>query len=113
MKKISEKNYKNIIIKILFIISCIMFAVPSITYYIQNKTVFKFEQWFKFLLNDSGRIEQTMIYIIVLTAMAILYAILIKERDKLFKNSKKMFIFIVIVAIIFVAVIPFTCSDVF
>ena len=113
MKKISEKNYKNIVIKILFIISCVMFAIPSILYYIKNKTVFKFEQWFKFLLNDSSRIEQTIIYIIVLTSMTILYAILIKERDKLFKNSKKMFIFIATVAIIFVAVIPFTCSDVF
>ena len=42
---------------------------------IKNKTVFKFEQWFKFLLNDSSRIEQTIIYIIVLIVMTILYAI--------------------------------------
>ena len=63
-----EENIKNRkmnnVLKIIFAISCIMFAIPSITYYIQNKTVFRFEQWFKFLLNDASRIEQTYIYII-------------------------------------------------
>ena len=90
-----------------------MFAVPSIIYYINNKTVFQFDQWFKFLLNNTDRFEQTIIYLIVLTILTILYIILIKNRKKIFKNTKTIFIFIAIIAIIFIAVIPFTCSDIF
>ena len=41
-----EENIKNRkmnnVLKIIFAISCITFAIPSITYYIQNKTVFRF-----------------------------------------------------------------------
>ena len=90
-----------------------MFAVPSVIYYVQNKTVFKFEQWFRFLLNDSDRINQTMIYVIILTILTILFIYVVKQREKIFKNNKRMFIFIAVVSMIFIAVIPFTCSDVF
>lgn len=110
MGKIKKDNK---ILKILFILSCIMFAVPSVIYYIQNKTVFKFEQWFRFLLNDSDRINQTMIYVIILTILTILFIYVVKQREKIFKNNKRMFIFIAVVSMIFIAVIPFTCSDVF
>lgn len=108
-----EYKIKGNVLKILFIIVCIMFAVPSISYYIKNKTVFKFENWFKFLLNDTDRIEQTIIYIIILSSLSIIYFLLVKKRNEIFKNTNKMFIFIAIVAVIFIAVIPFTCSDVF
>ncbi len=110
MEKIKKDNK---ILKILFILSCIMFAVPSVIYYVQNKTVFKFEQWFRFLLNDSDRINQTMIYVIILTILIILFIYVVKQREKIFKNNKRMFIFIAVVSMIFIAVIPFTCSDVF
>ena len=115
MEKIKKivNDKESIILKILFVLACVMFAVPSIEYYINNKTVFQFDQWFKFLLNNSDRFDQTIIYLIVLTILTILYIILIKNRKKIFKNTKTMFIFIAIIAIIFVAVIPFTCSDVF
>ena len=110
MEKIKKDNK---ILKILFILSCIMFAFPSVIYYVQNKTVFKFEQWFRFLLNDSDRINQTMIYVIILTILIILFIYVVKQREKIFKNNKRMFIFIAVVSMIFIAVIPFTCSDVF
>ena len=110
-KIINDKE--SIILKILFVLASVMFAVPSIIYYINNKTVFQFDQWFKFLLNNTDRFEQTIIYLIVLTILTILYIVLIKNRKKVFKNTKRMFIFIAIIAIIFIAVIPFTCSDVF
>ena len=115
MEKIKKivNDKESIILKILFVLACVMFAVPSIEYYINNKTVFQFDQWFKFLLNNSDRFDQTIIYLIVLTILTILYIILIKNRKKIFKNTKTMFIFIAIIAVIFVAVIPFTCSDVF
>jgi len=115
MEEINKKQNKkdNIILKTLFIISCIIFAIPSITYYIKNKTVFKFEPWFQFLLNNTDRIEQTMVYIVILIALTVFYFLIVKNREKTFKNTKEMFIFITIAALIFIAVIPFTCSDVF
>lgn len=115
MEEVNKKQKKEIKIipKILFVISCIIFAIPSITYYIKNKTVLKFEPWFQFLLNNTDRIEQTMAYILILIALTVFYFLIVKKREKIFKNKKEMFIFITIVALIFIAVIPFTCSDVF
>lgn len=99
--------------KILFAIACIIFAIPSIAYYIENKTIFQFNQWFKFLLNSSDRIGQTIIYLIIMLVITILYFEILKKRKTIFKNTKSIFMFILIITIIFVIVIPFTCSDIF
>lgn len=105
---------KNKVIAGLFLISSLIFAIPSIFYYIEHKTIFKFEPYFKFLLNDSiDRVGQTIIYIVILLILTILYFLIIKKRKEIFENKKKLFIFIAIIAIIFIAVVPFTCSDVF
>lgn len=111
MEKI-KKYLKNTETKT-FILACIMFAIPSIIYYTKNKTIYRFDKWFKFRLNDTNRLDQTIIYIIILVVLTVLFYIIIKNREKIFKKTKKMFIFIAIVSIIFIAVIPFTCSDVF
>lgn len=112
IKSLKDKFTKNVT-KILFVIVCIMFAMPSIKYYINNKTIFKFEQWFKFLLNDTNRISQTYIYVLILCALILLYFLIVKNREKIFKSNKQMFAFIAIVTVIFIAVIPFTSSDIF
>ena len=113
MEKLKENERLNKIIKILFIITSIMFAVPSIIYLMQNGTVLNFTKEFKFLLNDSDTLKQTAVYMLILISMTILYFLIIKRREKIFKNTKRMFIFIAIIAIIFIAVVPFTSSDVF
>ena len=113
MVKSLKDKISNNLIKILFVIVCIMFAIPSIKYYINNKTTFKFEQWFKFLLNDTNRISQTYIYVLIICALILLYFLIVKNREKIFKSNKQMFAFIAIVTVIFIAVIPFTSSDIF
>ena len=113
MEKLKENEKLNKIIKILFIITAIMFAIPSIIYLIQNGTILNFTKEFKFLLNDSDTLKQTAVYMLILISMTILYFLIIKRREKIFKNTKRMFIFIAIIAIIFIAVVPFTSSDVF
>lgn len=112
IKSLKDKISNNLI-KILFVIVCIMFAIPSIKYYINNKTIFKFEQWFKFLLNDTNRISQTYIYVLIICALILLYFLIVKNREKIFKSNKQMFAFIAIVTVIFITVIPFTSSDIF
>ena len=72
------KSKLNDIIKILFIITTFLFAMPSIVYLIQNKTVFEFGPYFQFLYGNSlSRIQETLIYIIVLAILAILYFVII------------------------------------
>lgn len=73
-----------------------------------------FEPYFQFLYDTPvSRMTQTILYIIILPAISILYFLIIKRRKEIFKSIKRMFIFIAIVAVIFIAVLPFTCSDVF
>ena len=113
MLNIKNKKIGNVIL-FFYIITGIAFAMPSIFYYIENKTILKFEPYFKFLLNDFiDRGEQTLIYIILLAIITILYFLILKNRKEIFENNKKIFLFILIISIIFVIVIPFTCSDVF
>ena len=113
LKEKITKYWKESLIY-LFLISCVLFAIPSVIYMLQNKTVYQFEPYFKFLLNNiTDRIDQTIIYIIILGLMTFFYWKIIKNRKNIFPTTKKMFIWITIIAIVFIAVLPFMCSDVF
>ena len=105
-------NSKKIIL-IIFILSAILFAIPSIKYLAENGTILNFNEYFKFFLNDTDRVEQTIIYLVLLTVLTIFYFLIIKNREKLFKNNKQMYIYIAIISLIFVMVVPFLSSDVF
>lgn len=108
MKKIKEN-----ILKILYIIATIVFVVPSINYLINYKTVFNFQQWFKYFLDDSDRGIQTITYIVILLLITILYILIIKNRKELFKNIKQVLIYTGVIGFIYLFTIPFMCSDVF
>lgn len=108
-----EKFKKENILKILYFICVILFVFPSINYLIRHKTVFAFDEWFKFLLDDSNRQSQTILYIILLLVITILYVLIIKYRKKLFKNIKQILIYTGIIGVIYLIAIPFTSSDVF
>lgn len=104
----------NLYIKILFILSSMLFAMPSIIYFLQKRTVLNFGPYFQFLYEmPVNRLTQSIIYMIILGLITISYFLIIKKRKVIFKNTKNMFIFLAIIAIIFIAVLPFTCSDVF
>lgn len=109
LEKISNKN----MLKILFVVTSILFIVPSIQYFIKHKTVYNFNQWFKFLLNDSNRMNQTLLYILILFVITFIYISIIKNRNKIFKTFTDMIKYISIIGLIYVFTIPFTCSDVF
>ena len=110
----AKKNRTNHLIKILFIIASLLFAMPSIMYLVQKKTVYQFGPYFQFLYDAPiNRATQTILYIFVLIVLSILYFTIVKKRKDIFQNTKKMFLFITVIAIIFVAVLPFTCSDIF
>lgn len=106
------KNKYNYI-KYAFVFFGILFSIPSIIYYIKNKTILGFDKEFCFLLNNSNRLFQTAIYFLIVVGLIILYYLIIKYREKIFKDIKQIFIYILIMSIIFILVIPFWCSDVF
>lgn len=97
----------------LFIIAAIMFAIPSIGYILQNGTVLNFNEYFKFCLKDSNRVDQAMMYIAILVILTIGYFLILKNRKSLFKNVKQIYIYIAIISLFFVLVIPFLSSDIF
>lgn len=111
MEKI--KIIKKINLKILYILFSICFAIPSIKYLLINKTILNFEQYFKYLLDDTYIIDQTLIYIVILSILTIIYLAIIKYRKQIFKNIKEILIFVSIIAMIFIIVLPFTSSDIF
>ena len=91
----------------------IISTIPSIIYLIQNKTILNFDKYFTILFNDTDRLEQTLIYIIILAIITTLYVLILKNRDKIFKNIKQVYIFIAISATICIFIIPFISSDIF
>lgn len=96
-----------------YAIISILFAMPSIVYLYNNKTIKGFNNYFHFLLNNSDTFKQTLVYIILLSIIVILYINLIKNRNKLFKNIKQVILYIGIIACIFMMVVPFSSSDIF
>lgn len=104
---------KEKIYLIVFAIFSFLFITPSIIYMTKNKTVLNFYNEFCFLLNNSNRLFQAFIYTIIILGMIGIYYIIIKKRNKIFKNIKQIYITISIISLIFVFTIPFWCSDVF
>lgn len=110
-EKIETKYLKYILIIIAFFIS-----TPSIIYFIKNRTVLNFNgsMEFRFLLTkDIDRLYQAMVYTVLILAFIICYYLILKYRNKIFSDIKKVYSFILIISIIFVLLIPFWCSDVF
>ena len=112
-EKVIQFVYSKKLILIIFVLLAILFGIPSMKYLLENKTVLNFNEYFKFTLEDTNRIDQTIMYIVILTALTIFYFLIVKNRDKLFKNNKQIYIYIAIISLIFVMVIPFLSSDVF
>ena len=112
-KSTEKKVDINIIIKIAFVLFCLMFSMPSIKYYLENGTIFKFDRYYQFLLNNSDLKVQTIYYFIVLTLITLTFFVIIKRRKQLFNNFKSIMIFITIVSVIFIIAIPFVSSDIF
>ena len=108
-----EKERKNKIIKISFIILNILLIIPTIIYYIKNKTVYGFNTYYNFFINpEFNKIISTIIYIVILIAIFTLYLVILKKKD-LFKNLKQIILFVIIISVIIGIILPFTSSDVF
>ena len=103
--------------KLIFIFVSLVLAIPSIGYLITNKTVLDFKEWFTFfLMSPKSHYESIMgaiIFGLILIILFICYFKIVKKSDTQFKGLKQIVFFVLILAIIFAIMLPFTTSDIF
>ena len=92
-----EKIKQIINTKTLFIALSILFAIPSIIYLIQNKSIVNFESSYQFLLTNSiSRIDHTIIFFILFICITILYFGIIKKHIPIIPGiTSEIIIFII------------------
>lgn len=101
----------------LYIIISLLLIMPSVMYLIENGTVYKFTQYFTYSMQKLDSQYQFMlnmiVFVLLFTVLAILYFYILKNLNKLFKNTKSLLIFIIIIGILFSVIIPQTSMDVY
>ncbi len=113
-----NKTKKKVSIPIIiFIIASIGFALPSIIYFLENKTIYKFYYvWtylFRFPTSSSEKILNAMLFFTIFTILFLAYIFILKKHNKILKNKKTLFIVIAIVSVLFAMIIPYTSTDVY
>ena len=108
--EVKDKN-----IKILFIISTIMLAIPSVVYLVMGKSISNLVSDFNYSLQimPNNNMVNAMTFLGVFAFICIMYLLIIKRNDKLFVDNKAMFKFIIVVSFIFTIILPMTSTDVF
>lgn len=114
MKRILNKEN---IIKIAYVIISFIFTIPSIMYLIENKSIYRFSYIFKYMLQKettplSNCIDFVM-YVLFFSILFYLYYFIIKNINNFFKSNKSMYIYIVVIATLFLIIIPITSYDVY
>lgn len=113
-KKVKLKD--KILIELFIIVSAV-FAIPSILYLIQNKTIYKFYYVWTFFFKkpDTGneKLLNAIMIVALFSIIFLLYFLIIKKHKKIFKNKKSIFILIITVSLLFLVIIPYTSTDVY
>ena len=112
-----KEKIKNNWIKILFFIIALIFAIPSLNFMIKNGNVKKYYgnwTWLGQIPKSIGeKYFNAIIFIAFISILFLLYFLLIKKSNKLFKDFKQILVFILLVSILFVIVLPFTSLDIY
>lgn len=107
----------DILLAIFYLVTSILFAMPSILYLIKNKTIYNFvyiyTYTFKAIKTVYDKYANAIIYLILFFLLFFLYFMLLKKVNKIFKSNKKMFLFIAIIGLLFSIIIPTTSLDVY
>lgn len=95
----------------------IILCIPSILYLIMNKTVDQFNGYYTYTLVKTGNLNfgilNGVIVVGLMLIFSIIYLLIVKEENKIFKNKKQIIIFIMIISFIFMLILPYLSSDVF
>ena len=101
----------------LMVLISIILCIPTITYLFNNRTVHEFDAYYTYTLvksdNEFVRIGSGIIVIGLLLVFSILYILIIKKEDKIFKNVKQILIFIILISFVFMIILPYLSSDIY
>ena len=111
------ERLKNKLPTILLVICTFLFAVPSITYLVKNKTIYRFFWVWTFLFKrpetQTEKFLNAGLFFLLFTSIFIIYFVIVKNNRKIFKNQKQIFILITIISLLFLIIIPYTSTDVY
>ncbi len=99
--------------KIFYVISIILFVLPSYMYLLRRYTFTYFDKETYFLQNDMNFYIQQLAFMLVVVLLAFTYMNLIKHHKENFKNLKSILIFVFFISLVFVFVTPFLSSDIY
>lgn len=115
MEKVKSKHD----LKLIFILLCVAFAIPSIVHLITGKSISNLVSSFTFFYTNPSleitpiKIISAILFLTIFLGISFVYYKIVKEHKKIFINNKQMAKFIVIVSIIFLIMLPLTSTDVF
>lgn len=115
MKKLKD----SINLKLIFVILCICMAIPSCLYIIKGKTIIELGSSYSFFINPSNqiftpqKIVETILFMGLWIGIAVLYFYFIKHHGTIFPTWKSMIRFVLIVAVLFIIILPMTSTDIF
>ena len=107
-----EKN-KILKEKFIYIISIILFVLPSCMYLLRRHTFVFFDKEKFFLQNNTNFYIQELIFLIVMLFITFSYVNLIKNYANNWKNIKKILLFVFLISLVFIFVTPFISSDIY
>lgn len=101
----------------LFIGVAICFSMPSIMYLIKNQSIYRFiYQWsFVFKIPNTTFLKgiNAICFVGLMSIMFVLYMLVIKYCNKIFKNKRQLIISLCIISVLFALIIPYTSTDVY
>ena len=106
------KLLKKNILKVLYLISALLLALPSYLFIIKNKTLLDEQFEFKYLLINGKENLQAIAYLSAITLMIVIYLLILKYRRRIFGGLKDILTFVFIISCVLVFTIPFFSHDV-
>ena len=107
----------NKILLYLIILISIILCIPSVIYLIINGTVDGFDSYYTYTLsrteNEMINITSGILVIGLFLLFSILYLLIIKKEESIFKDKKQVMTFIIIVSFIFMMILPYLSSDIY
>jgi len=109
-------NKNKSLLYVMILISVIL-CIPSISYLISNQTVNGFNAYYTYTLTpNNNRIIGLLSGILViglLLIFSVIYLLLIKKERQIFKNTKQILTFIILISFIFMLILPYLSSDIY
>ena len=116
-KRLKRQIDKNEMLPIIYALTSALLTVPTIIYYAKGKGLYAFRELFSyfFVITDDNIVKflDASSYIVIFLILFLLYFMILKKHNKIFKNIKGVLIFVTIVGILFSIVIPSTSLDVY